>query len=245
MERKLENRKIALTGAGGGIGAVIARRLAAGGASLALLGGRDEERLAAVRDGIVEAYGTPCVALPGDLTVTDVRDAAADEAVRALGGIDVLINCAGLAHGCSVEDVTEELYDLVMTLDVKVPYFLTQRLLPHLRESEYGTVVNVASVTAHAGYPNQSVYSAAKHALLGFSKSLASEEYKNGVRVHVISPGGVYSDMIKVTRPDLDGTDMIMPEDVAEAVAFLLENRGHAVIDEIIMHRVGKEPFNI
>ena len=67
--------------------------------------------------------------------------------------------------------------------------------------------------------------------------------YKDNIRVHVISPGGVYTDMVKLTRPDLKPEDVILPEDVAESVAFLLNNRNSAIIDEIIMHRLNKEPF--
>ena len=89
----------------------------------------------------------------------------------------------------------------------------------------------------------QAAYSASKHALLGMTKSLAKEVYKEGIRVHMISPGGVYTDMVKIARPDLDGEDMIQPEEVAEQVAFLMAHRGSAVVDEIRMHRAGKEPF--
>ena len=98
-------------------------------------------------------------------------------------------------------------------------------------------------MVAHNGYPLQSAYTASKHALLGFSKSIAAELYNQGIRVHVISPGGVYTDMIKTARPDLTGEDMIMPEDIAETVLFLLKNRTNAVIDEIRLHRAAKEPF--
>ena len=89
----------------------------------------------------------------------------------------------------------------------------------------------------------QSVYTASKHALLGFTKSLAQEVFEDGIRVHAISPGGVYTDMIKISRPDLTGEGMIMPEDIAETVMFLIKNRTNAVIDEILLHRVNKTPF--
>ena len=100
-------------------------------------------------------------------------------------------------------------------------------------------------MVGHAGYPLQSAYAASKHAILGFSKSLASEVYKDGVRVHVICPGGVYTDMVKVARPDLTGEGMISAEEIAEIIRFLLTCRGNAVIDEIKVHRVNKEPFLI
>ena len=130
-----------------------------------------------------------------------------------------------------------------MAINVRTPYALIKTALPTLKKSDRASIINVASVVAHAGYPNQSAYCASKHALIGFTKSLAQEVYKDGVRVHVISPGGVYTDMIKITRPDLTGEGMIMPEDIADIVEFFLKNRNNAVVDEILVHRLGKEPF--
>ncbi len=89
----------------------------------------------------------------------------------------------------------------------------------------------------------QSAYVASKHALLGFTKSLAAELYEKNIRVHAICPGGVYTDMVKVARPDLSDDGMIKPEEIADIVMFFLKNRGNAVIDEICVHRVNKQPF--
>ena len=98
-------------------------------------------------------------------------------------------------------------------------------------------------MVGHAGYPNQSAYTASKHALLGLTKSLAAEVYGDGVRVHAICPGGVYTDMVKISRPDLTPEGMILPQDIAEIIWFFLYNRGNAVVDEIQVHRVNKQPF--
>ena len=81
--------------------------------------------------------------------------------------------------------------------------------------------------------------------MLGFSKSLAAEVYTDNIRVHAISPGGVYTDLVKVARPDLSREGMISPEEIAEIILFLLQHRGNAVIDEICVHRVGKLPFDV
>ena len=77
------------------------------------------------------------------------------------------------------------------------------------------------------------------------TKSIAREYYKENIRVHAIAPGGVYTDMVKISRPDLSSEGMIMVEDIAEVVYFLLSHRSNAVIDEILLHRAGKEPFLI
>lgn len=97
---------------------------------------------------------------------------------------------------------------------------------------------------AHKGYPNQSVYAVSKHALLGLSKVLGAELYKENIRVHVISPGGVYTDMVSKVRPDLTPEGMILAKDIADTVIYFLEHRfTNAVVDEIEIHREGKQPF--
>ena len=97
-----------------------------------------------------------------------------------------------------------------MATNVRAPFILIRSALPHLRKAR-GRVINIASVVAHKGYPLQSAYAASKHALLGLSKSLANELYEDGVRVHVISPGGVYTDMAKVARPTFPRTASSAP----------------------------------
>ena len=234
---ELKGKTALITGAGGGIGLAIARELSGLGMRLCLCG-RDEDKLRRA----AETCGGAAI-LPGDLLDDEYLFSLPDRAADALGGLHVLINNAGLAQRGPMEEVSAEEFDRVWRTDVRAPYILCQKALPHLRASGCGTVVNIASVTAHSGYPMQSAYACAKHGLLGFSKSLASEVYAQGVRVHVISPGAVATGMVELARPDLRGADMIRPEDVAQAVSYLLSHRDGAVIDEIRLHRSGKEPF--
>jgi len=143
-----------------------------------------------------------------------------------------------------VEEMTPKLFDSIMQVNVRAPYFLCQRAIPELKKSDCATIINICSVVAHKGYPKQSVYAASKHALYGLSKSLANEVFRDDIRVHVISPGSVYTPMIAMVRPDLSPEGMILPEDIGNIVGFYLEcRRSNAVIDEIEVHRVTKEPF--
>lgn len=234
--------KIALiTGASGGIGSCIARRFAQDGISLALLG-RSKEKLAATAASIRE-YGVETLLLPGDL----LDDAYLEDCFAAVkerfGGLGILVNNAGIALSRSFEETTMAEFDRIMALNARVPYLACHLALPLLRCSECASILNIASVVAHKGYPLQSAYAASKHALAGFTKSLASEVYREDIRVHLISPGGVFTDMVRIARPDLTGEDMILPEDIAEIAAFFIEHRTNAVIDEICVHRSGKEPF--
>lgn len=241
MEHELKGKTVVITGGGGGIGRAVAEKLAAETMRIVLLGGRDREKLEAVRREL--SAQTAVLAIPGDLADLEFLARSVDDIVAETGGIDVLINNAGAAQSTPFSEITPEEFDRLMTINVRVPFFLTQYALPHLKRSPAATVVNIASVVAHSGYPLQSVYSASKHALLGWTRSLARECFRDGIRVHAVSPGGVYTDMVRLSRPDLTPEGMIVPEEVAEIVHFLLAHRGNAVIDEILLHRVAKEPF--
>ena len=240
---EIKNKKLTavITGAGGGIGRATALRLVKEGIKVILLGGNRVQKLSETEALIKNAEGE-CEIYPGNLTDFNFLFDAAEKIARE-NNVDILINNAGVAMNATFTEVTEKQFDDIMNINVRVPYFLTQKLLPYIKKSEHATIINIASVVSHAGYPLQSAYVASKHALLGFTKSLAAEVYKDGVRVHAISPGGVYTDMVKISRPDLSEKGMILPENIADIVWFFISNRGNAVIDEILVHRVGKEPF--
>ena len=238
----LNGRTALITGAGGGIGKAIAMRLADMGVNVILFGGNKLEKLEAVANSAREK-GVIVEIFPGDLTDAQFIIDGFNAVMQKFTAIDILINNAGVAYNADFDKTSVETFDKIMGVNARAPYILTQQALPILRKSDRASIINIASVVAHAGYPFQSAYAASKHALLGFTKSLAAEVYKEGIRVHAISPGGVYTDMVKVSRPDLTGEGMISPEEIADIVEFLLKNRGNAVIDEILVHRLGKEPF--
>ena len=225
-----------VTGGGGGIGREIAAQLKAAGANVAICG-RNVEKLEAAARSIGGA-----LTLPGDLLDDTYVQSCVDSTVETFGGLDILINNAGVALSKPFAETAIEDFDRVMATNVRAPFILIRSALPQLRKAR-GRVINIASVVAHKGYPLQSAYAASKHALLGLSKSLANELYEDGVRVHVISPGGVYTDMAKVARPDLSPDGLISAGEVADAVMFLLSLDKNAVIDEICLHRQGKAPF--
>lgn len=232
----LTGKTALVTGGGGGIGREIAAQLKAAGANVAICG-RNVEKLEAAAHAIGGA-----LTLPGDLLDDTYVQSCVDRTVETFGGLDILINNAGVALSKPFGETTIEDFDRVMATNVRAPFILIRSALPQLRKAR-GRVINIASVVAHKGYPLQSAYAASKHALLGLSKSLANELYEDGVRVHVISPGGVYTDMAKVARPDLSPDGLISAAEVADAVMFLLSLDKNAVIDEICLHRQGKAPF--
>lgn len=238
----LKGKAAIVTGAAGGIGEALCMRLAEYGMRL-VLAGRRREALEALA-GRLSGMGVECAVCAGDLGRLEYVDELLETARASFGSIDVIVNNAGLSHNCGVEEMTPELFDAIMQVNVRAPYFLCQRALEDLRRSDCATIINICSVVAHRGYVNQSVYAASKHALLGLSKSLANEVYKDDIRVHVISPGSVFTPMIAMVRPDLSPEGMMLPEDIAAIMGFYLEmRRSNAVIDEIAAHRVTREPF--
>lgn len=239
----LRGKTAIITGAAGGIGEAICHELAKHHINMLLIG-RNLSKLDALAEAL-KADDLKVLCLAGDLRNIEFIDQIVQTAVEYFGGIDILINNAGLAHHCSMEDMTLELYNEIMETNVRAPYFLCKNALKYLRNSECATIINMCSASSHKGYQEQSVYVASKHALLGMSKTLAAEVYRQNIRVHTISPGSVYTSMIALVRPDLTDDGMIMPSDIANIIAFLLENRkSNAVVDEIRLNRCTKEPFS-
>ena len=232
----LTGKTVLITGAGRGIGRAIVLRLAQEGMSIVLVGRNTEKlRETATLTGRPENM----LILPADITTHE----GIDSVMQGLERLDILINNAGMALNSSFEKTSETDFDRIMALNVKAPFVLCQHCLSLLRQSDCPTIINMGSVVSYQGYANQAAYVASKHALIGMTKALAREVYAEGIWVHLIAPGGVYTDMIAIARPELSPDGMIQADEVAEAVAYLIRHRGNAVIDEIRLHRMGKEPF--
>jgi len=237
----LKDKTILVTGASRGIGRSVALSLAEAEASMILVS-RSREPL---EDLVAQIRGMGCRAtcLTADFSNPDAIFALTAEVKRTVPSLDGLINNAGQALSASVEETGTEEWDRIMTVNARSPYFLTQQLLPLMESSSLKTIVNIASVVATQGYPLQSAYTASKHALIGFSKSMARELQDRGYRIHVISPGGVATDMVTRVRPDINTDELIGPDEIAQWVLFLLQNRGRGMVDHIQIRRESKLPW--
>lgn len=232
-----------VTGASKGIGRIIAEQLAADGYDLALVG-RDTESLNEVRARVSAEWGIRAICIEADLS--DIRSCGriVEETANAFGGLDLLVNCAGLSHKGGFTTVTPEEWDRIFAVNARAPFFICQAALPHLKRSEKPIVINIASVVGFKGYVDQSVYASSKHALTGFTKVFAKEVQPFGIRVHLISPGGVATEMVKKMRPDINADELIQPEEIAEIVHFLVTRKGKGTIDQFYIRRFSGLAFD-
>lgn len=234
--------KIALiTGASGGIGTAIATKLSSMGMHLVITA-KNAEKLDMLKNEI-EKSGTNVHTIVTDISDSHTSKQLIEETIHVFGKLDVLVNNAGYAISKSLEETTVDEWDQSMAVNARAPFFLCKKSIPYLRESKCATIVNISSVVGRLGYADQAVYTASKHALMGFSKVLAKEVQSLGIRVHTIAPGGVATEMVTTMRADIDVTQLIQPDEIADIVEFLLKHRGNAVIDNINMRRSNSEPF--
>ncbi len=241
MVENLQGKTAVITGAGRGIGKAIALRLGREGLQLTLVG-RNKKNLDKVAEEITALDGQT-LQCSGDLADPSFPSRVVQETVSRFGGLDILINNAGIALSKPLEETTTQDWDYQIAVNARAPFLLCREAIPHLKKSLISTVVNISSVVGTKGYVNQGAYTASKHALMGLSKVLARELHSSGVRVHVVSPGGVATDLITSMRPDLLEKALISPEEMADIIWFLLSHRGNAVIDEVNVRRISNEPW--
>lgn len=154
------------------------------------------------------------------------------------GGLDVLVNAAGIGIAGSIGDVSTKRYDLQMDINVRGAFVVTREALPYLRAAR-GFVINIASIAGMIPTPGLAVYGASKAALIALTKSLNHEEAANGVRATAICPGFVDTRMAEWTG--LPGETLIKPEDCAQLVRTVLHLSPRARVPEIVIERVGDE----
>lgn len=231
----LSDRVVLVTGASRGLGHALARRAAAAGARLALLA-RSADGLAELADGIRSRAPSAAVFHRS----VDVRDAAAvarfvDDAAAALGGLDAVINNAGVGRYAPFLEQSVAELDLTLDVCLKGPMYVCRAAVPHLLARGGGHIVNIASDLARRPLANMAAYVAAKHGLLGFSASLLREYKDRGLRVTTFNPG-VMDTWFGGTTPGRPA-DGAMPADaVADLLVQLLAWPPGIIVDEITAH---------
>lgn len=159
------------------------------------------------------------------------------------GRLDVLVNNAGVTHSATLEETATEDWERCMSVNARAPFILCREALALLRKSPAGYIVNIASVVGVKGYPLQSAYTSSKHALRGMTMSLAEELRDSNIRVHLLCPGGVDTEMVSNVRPDIKKGDLIGPDEIAELVLYLVTHKGRGIVDELHIRRAAAAPW--
>ena len=199
----LSGRVAIVTGGSRGIGLSIAHGFAAQGAKVVVASRKADACDAAVTE-IAEAGGE-ALAVPVHMGDLDSVNRLADATLEHYGQIDILVNNAANPLGLPMEDITPEAWESSFTVNLRGPFFLFQRCLPSLLDSDHASVINVISVGAYIPAANTAMYGAAKAGLLSFTRSMAGVYSPQGIRVNAIAPGTVDTTMTRNTGPEAMG----------------------------------------
>jgi NAD(P)-dependent dehydrogenase (short-subunit alcohol dehydrogenase family) len=180
------HKVVIVTGATSGIGRAAARAFGREHASVVAVG-RKREALAEVKPE-VEAAGGRCHAVQADVTAADAPERIVREALDAFGGIDCLVNAAGVIGSGTIENTTDEAWDAMLDINVRAPFRLMRRVVPHLIARK-GTIVNVSSVTGIRSFPGVLAYCVSKSGVDQLTRCAALELAAKGVRVNAVNPG--------------------------------------------------------
>lgn len=241
MTERLEGKVAIVTGASRGIGRAVSISLAQEAATI-VLSARSIPELEKTAQEVVEAGGKAKIVVT-ELTEEDSIKNLLKESEKTFGRLDILINNAGITHSAKLEETKTEDWERCLWVNARAPFILCREALRLLRKSNPAHIINIASVVGVKGYPLQSTYTASKHALRGMSISLSEELRGSSVRVHVLCPGGVDTEMVSRVRPDIKKDELIGPDEIAELVLYLVTKKGNAILDELRIRRATSTPW--
>jgi NAD(P)-dependent dehydrogenase (short-subunit alcohol dehydrogenase family) len=238
MER-LRGKRIIVTGAGSGIGRAIALRFAAEGARVVI---SDVDEEAAAR--VAAETGGETLVRKTDVTSTSEVETLVQTSVEEWGGLDVMVNNAGIGVAGTTTVTTEEDYERVMDVCLRGTFLGMKHAIPAIRDSEGGSVINMSSVAALVGIADRAVYSAAKGAILAITRAAAIDHVEEGVRVNCIAPGTVDTPWIGRITAGYDDPEearrnmqarqphgrLVTPEEIAAMAAYLASDESASVI---------------
>ena len=238
----IKDKVVIITGASSGIGYATALSLAKEGAKL-VVGARRTDRLESLVKAIEENNGE-ILAQKLDVTKKSDCDDLVNTAIKKWGKVDVLVNNAGLMPLSFVKNLKVDEWDQMIDVNIKGVLYCTAAVLPHMRETKSGHIINISSVAGRIVFPAGSVYCATKHAVTAFSEGLRQElSPRNNIRVTTIEPGVVATELTKtITDESLEKfvesskkMEALKAEDIASAIIFAINAPNHVSVNEILV----------
>ena len=239
-----DGKVVLITGASKGIGEALAYAFADFGAKVAICA-RREAALRGVVEKIAEDGGT-CLAVPADISDESQVMTMVERVESDLGPVDILINNAAELILSTIAETSLETWERSMAINVRGAFLCSRAVLPSMTRRKSGRIINIGSLAGRRGYSEQGAYCASKHALVGFTKVLAIETQPYGIRVNMVSPGGVLTDLsqeLRDSRGAVDESEWMTVDEVVEAVLYICSQEGPATTDELVLRRFESESW--
>lgn len=236
-----ENKTAVITGGSRGIGLAIAKKLAKGGANIAVLYVGDESEGKAAKAEL-EQYGTKVEQYFCDVSDFEKSKAVCEQVIEEFGKVDILINNAGITRDKLVLNMDEKDFDAVINVNLKGTFNMIKHFYKHFMKNRGGRIVSTSSIVGLIGNAGQANYSASKAGIIGLTKSVARELAGRNVTVNAVAPGYIGTDMTNVLpdkvketmKAQIPAKRIGTPEDVANVVAFLCSDEAAYVTGEVI-----------
>lgn len=217
-EPALAGKSAIVTGSTSGIGLGIAEALAAAGMNVMLNGFGDAKEVETVRRDLEKSHGVTVSYSPADMSKPDQIVAMVDQARDAFGQVDVLINNAGIQHVEAIETFPPQKWDAIIAINLSSAFHAIRAVLPEMKERRWGRIISIASAHGFVASPFKSAYVAAKHGILGLTKTVALETAEHGITVNAVCPGYVLTPLVQKQIPETAKARGITEEQVIRDV---------------------------